>query len=146
MSFMQDQQLELCHGYAEQVTSEGERFRRIGKDLTRRELLAKMRVAHPATFVAKSVYKKYGDYSVGFKIAADHDFLLRVWDKVEVGFLPRTLVRMRVGGISTSQFVRSYRESMAASIINGHPPLKAYARYVYEIGKNGALSVLRRSP
>ena len=101
-----------------------------------------MRVAHPATFVARSVYAQYGEYSVGFKVAADHDFLLRVWDKVSVGFIPRTLVRMLVGGASTSQFVISYRESMAASIINGQHPLRAYFRYSYEIGKNAILNLL----
>lgn len=143
MSLMEEHQLDLCHGYAEQITADGKHFRNIGKDLTRRELLGKMRVAHPATFVAKSVYARYGDYSVGFKIAADHDFLLRIWDKVKVGFLPKTLVRMRVGGVSTSQFVRSYRESMAAAILNGHPPLQAYVRYSYEIGKNSLLALLR---
>lgn len=143
MSLMQEQRLDLCHGYAEQVTAAGQHFRRIGKDLTRRELLAKMRVAHPATFIARSVYAQYGDYSVGFKIAADHDFLLRIWDKVKVGFLPKTLVRMRVGGVSTSQFVRSYRESMAAAIINGHAPFRAYVRYNYEIGKNALLALVR---
>ena len=143
MSLMAERGLQLCHGYAEQVTQDGRPFRRIGKDVTRRQLLAKMRVAHPATFVAKSVYAKYGDYSVGFKVAADHDFLLRVWSQIAIGFLPRTLVKMRVGGVSTSQFVRSYRESMAAAILNGHPPMKAYARYNYEIAKNVVLDLLR---
>lgn len=142
MSLMKERQLDLCHGYTEQVTRDGTFFRRIGRNLTRKELLEKMRVAHPATFVARSVYAQYGEYSVGFKIAADHDFLLRVWDKVSVGFMPRNLVRMMIGGASTSQFVTSYRESMAASIINGQHPLRAYLRYSYEISKNAILSLL----
>lgn len=133
---MTTQGLELCHGYAQQVDTTGRSVRRIGKDLHKRELFAKMRVAHPATFVAKSVYRKFGTYSVGFRIAADHEFLLRVWDRVKIGFLPEVLVRMRIGGISTSQFVASYRESMAAAIINGQTPLRAYTRYNYEIVKN----------
>ena len=132
--------LELCHGYAEQFNERGT-VRRIGKDIGKQELFAKMRVAHPATFVAKSVYLKFGAYSIGFRIAADHEFLLRVWDKVKIGFLPEVLVRMRIGGISTSQFVASYRESMAAAIINGQAPLRAYARYNYEIVKNSLLKL-----
>lgn len=143
MAYMNEHNLDLCHGYAEQVTQEGELFKRIGKDLTKKELLAKMRAAHPATFVTKSVYTRYGDYSVGFKVAADHDFMLRVWDRINIGFIPQTLVRMQIGGISTSQFVRSYRESMAAAIINGQAPLSAYIRYSYEIAKNSVLRTFR---
>lgn len=143
MVHMQTGKLDLCHGYAEQIDPNGKVFKRIGKDLDRKELLNKMRAAHPATFVAKSVYRKFGAYSVGFKVAADHDFLLRVWDKVRVGFIPKTIVKMRIGGISTSQFVLSYRESMAAAIINGRSPLAAYIRYNYEIIKNALLYMLR---
>jgi len=138
---MIEQNLELCHGYAQQIDDTGRAVKRIGKDITKRELFAKMRVAHPATFVSKSVYHRFGAYSIGFRIAADHDFLLRVWDKVRIGFLPEVLVMMRIGGISTSQFVDSYRESMAAAIINGQSPLRAYTRYNYEIVKNTLLKL-----
>ena len=133
--------LELCHSYAQQIDDNGRPFRTIGKDIDRQELFAKMRVAHPATFVAKSVYRRFGAYSIGFRIAADHEFLLRIWGKVNTGFLPEVLVNMRIGGISTSQFVASYRESMAAAIINGQAPLRAYARYNYEIVKNSLLKL-----
>ena len=141
-SYMTLNNLDLCHGFAEQFNDRKLIVKKIGKDIDKKELLKKMRVAHPATFVRKDVYNKYGSYSVGFKIAADHDFLLRIWDKVAIGFLPKTLVRMRIGGVSTRQFVSSYRESMAATILNGQPPTIAYLRYITELIKNSIMSKL----
>lgn len=143
ISHMELNSLDLCHGYAEQFNENNIVVKKIGNHVNKKELLKKMRVAHPSTFVAKSVYNRYGSFSVGFKIAADHDFLLRVWEKVEIGFIPRTIVKMRIGGISTTQFVQSYRESMACAIINGQNPFNAYMRYNYEIIKNTALQLFK---
>jgi glycosyltransferase len=137
---MEANDLDLCHGYVDQFNDYNSKVKRIGKDVTKNELFRKMRVAHPSTFVKRKVYQQYGAFSVGFKVAADQEFLLRVWDEVKVGFIPEGIVNMREGGISTSQFVSSYRESMAASIINGYSPFKAYCVYNYEMMKNIVLA------
>ncbi|MCA9423236.1 MAG: hypothetical protein KC592_19610, partial [Nitrospira sp.] len=128
----------------EQFSESNEFTLRIGQNVSKQQLLKKMRVAHPATFVKHEVYRDFGMFSEGFRIAADHEFLLRIWDKVAIGFLPETLVRMKIGGISTNQFVASYRESMAAAILNGMPPTSAYVTYNYEILKNILLNISRK--
>ena len=143
VSNMTSNNLDLCHGYAEQFNDKNIVVKKIGKNVNKKELLKKMRVAHPATFVSRSVYDQFGSFSVGFKIAADHDFRVRVWDKIEIGFTPRTIVKMRIGGVSTSQFVQSYRESMACAIINGQHPFNAYMRYNYEIVKNAVFQFFK---
>lgn len=128
-------QLDVCHGYAEQINDQGITVRRVGKNISKKELLSKMRVSHPSTFVSNGVYIKYGTYSVGFKIAADHDFLLRVWNEVTVGFNPVVTTKMRLGGASNSQTSLSYRESLAAAIIHGKSPITSIGRYYIELFK-----------
>ncbi|SHI68228.1 glycosyltransferase family 2 protein [Cycloclasticus pugetii] len=65
--------------------------------------------AHPATFIKKAVYNEVGLYKVGYKIAADFDMFIRVLVKHKFKYtkLDKTLVRMRLGGASTSGF-KSY--------------------------------------
>lgn len=138
---MAEENLDLCHGYVEQTDDATNKKKRIGKDVDRNELFWKMRVAHPSTFVKRDVYREYGNFSIGFKVAADQEFLLRIWDKIKVGFIPEVIVTMRVGGISTSQFKRSYAESFAASLINGCPPWKAFYIYNFEMLKNSLMNV-----
>ncbi len=80
---------------------------------------------HPAFFVKKNVYDKFGLFDTSFKIAADYDFILRVLGKhkITTKYLPRTLYRMRVGGISNRNlytiFVKS-KEDYRALCNNGY--------------------------
>ena len=59
---------------------------------------------HPAVFVRKSAYHRIGLYKLGYQIASDFDFLTRLLliDEAKYQLLPKTLVRMRLGGVSTS--------------------------------------------
>jgi glycosyltransferase involved in cell wall biosynthesis len=133
---LESDQSDLCHGYITQLNSQGHPVKRVGKNLDKRELLSKMRVAHPSVFIRKNVYLKYGYFSQGFKVAGDHEFLLRIWDSVNISFLDEVCVIMRLGGISNSQVELSYRESMAAAIMHGAPPWKATCRYYVELMKS----------
>ena len=57
---------------------------------------------HPAFFVKRNVYEKYGTFDTSFAIAADYDFVLRVLGKnrISTAYLPEVLYKMRVGGVS----------------------------------------------
>ena len=60
--------------------------------------------AHPAAFIKRTAYKKVGLYKLGYKIAADFDIFVRLLlhDKCRYISLNQILVRMRIGGVSTS--------------------------------------------
>lgn len=133
---MQAEQADLCHGYIAQIDDKGAFVKRVGKALAKKELLSKMRVAHPSVFVRSNVYLEYGYFSPAFKVAGDHEFLLRIWDTIRISFIDKVCVNMRLGGISNSQVELSYRESMAAAIIHGAKPWQAGVRYYYELFKN----------
>lgn len=57
--------------------------------------------AHPTLFLKRAVYKKFGEFDISFKIAADYDFMLRILKGgIKVSYLPTVLYKMRVGGES----------------------------------------------
>ena len=60
--------------------------------------------AHPTLFLKKEVYKKHGLFDLDFKISADYDFILRVFNDFELrfGYLPKIITKMRLGGISNN--------------------------------------------
>lgn len=60
--------------------------------------------AHPALFVRRSVIERFGPFRTDYRIAGDFEFIARVFRHTELRHrhLPESLVRMRLGGISTS--------------------------------------------
>lgn len=59
---------------------------------------------HPGTFVKRSLYLQTGLYKTDFKIAADYEMFVR-WlmvNKAGYKWIDKVLVRMRMGGASTS--------------------------------------------
>jgi glycosyltransferase len=57
---------------------------------------------HPTFYMKRDLYEKHGLFDLNFKIAADYDSLLRyLWsNKVKMSYLPRVVMKMRVGGAS----------------------------------------------
>lgn len=78
---------------------------------------------HPAVFVRRSAYERVGLYKLGYKIAADFDFLVRLLliDGANYQVVNKCWVRMRTGGastagwqsnlVSTREMLRSLREN-----------------------------------
>jgi len=60
--------------------------------------------AHPTFFVRRWVYEKYGLFRTDLKIAADFDILARFLytHKISYSYMKEVLVKMRLGGVSTS--------------------------------------------
>ena len=58
--------------------------------------------AHPTLYLKKELYNLNGGFDLSYKIAADYDFILRIFKQNELKFfyLPTVIVKMRVGGAS----------------------------------------------
>ena len=69
--------------------------------------------AHPTLILKKEVYSKHGVFNKSFKIAADYDFMLRILkDKtLNFGYLPRVIIKMRVGGASNRSIKNIIKKS-----------------------------------
>lgn len=57
---------------------------------------------HPAIFFRRGIFEKFGRYDTSYRIASDYDFVLKVFSSQGLGvkYIPRVLVKMRLGGIS----------------------------------------------
>jgi glycosyltransferase involved in cell wall biosynthesis len=55
---------------------------------------------HPTLFVKKSVYEKAGVFNLNFKLAADYEFMLRIFKKFNFKskYINEVIVKMRLGG------------------------------------------------
>jgi len=67
---------------------------------------------HPALFLRRQVYERFGLFDTTYRIAADYDFMLRVLNGgIRVEYLPGVLVKMRVGGMSNRSLANILRKS-----------------------------------
>lgn len=59
---------------------------------------------HPTFFIKRECYQKFGDFRLDMRSAADYELMLRMIHKngVKLSYIQKTLVRMRVGGVSNS--------------------------------------------
>ena len=57
---------------------------------------------HPTVYVRRALYGQYGSYNTQYKIAADYDWMLRLFKKnsLSIAYLPEVLVHMCTGGAS----------------------------------------------
>ena len=62
---------------------------------------------HPTLFVKSSVYKEVGLFDLQYKLAADYEFMLRVFKQniFKSMYINRLIVRMRLGGATNRSFI-----------------------------------------
>jgi glycosyltransferase len=82
---------------------------------------------HPTFFVKKELYDKYGVFNLSLRSAADYELMLRFIHryKVKLAYIPEVIVKMRMGGVSTSSVsnrLKASREDRAAWEINNLKP------------------------
>ena len=82
---------------------------------------------HPALFVRRSCYERWGMFSLALRSAADYELMLRFIHRhgMSLAYLPETLVLMRAGGVSNASLkhrIRAHREDWKAWRMNGFRP------------------------
>ncbi|WP_047551045.1 glycosyltransferase family 2 protein [Psychroserpens sp. Hel_I_66] len=80
--------------------------------------------AHPTLFLRRQVYLEKGLFNLDYKIAADYDFVLRIFKSQNYRFhyLPKVITKMRVGGASNKSLksiINKTREDYKALKLNG---------------------------
>jgi len=68
---------------------------------------------HPTLYLRREVFGRWGMYDTEFRIAADYEAMLRwlVQGQIRLAYLPKVMVRMRVGGESNRSLERILRKS-----------------------------------
>ena len=82
---------------------------------------------HPAFFIKKACYEKYGLFNTSLRSAADYEIMLRMLykNKIKAAYLPEFIVKMRVGGQSNASInnrVKANNEDRMAWKLNDLKP------------------------
>lgn len=69
---------------------------------------------HPSFYMKRKCYRQFGCFSLDYRISADYDSLLRyiLKQRISIAYLPKVLVKMRVGGISNRSVSSMVKKSM----------------------------------
>lgn len=94
---------------------------------------------HPTFFVKREFYNQLGCFNTKFRIAADYELMLRFLykNKLSVGYVPQTLIKMRTGGASNSSLknrIQANKEDRNAWEINSITP-KWYTLFLKPLSK-----------
>lgn len=67
---------------------------------------------HPASFIKRSLFEKYGKYKVEFRIVADYEFFLRVIciHRVSTQYVPRFITMFNTDGVGSSELFREQHD------------------------------------
>lgn len=108
--------LEIYRGYPYtiiygmlRVVSEG---REVMVCLRNHEFLESDMIMHPACFITRMLYEKFGTYSLKYPYCADYEFMLRVKKEKEVQFVKnyQILTNFSLGGVSGN--IKAYRDTL----------------------------------
>jgi len=69
---------------------------------------------HPAFFVRKWVYEKYGTFNLNFPISADYELMLRFLEKYKIKtcYISQVMVKMRIGGQSNKSIINIIKANL----------------------------------
>lgn len=107
---LENSSVDACYGdivYVDRDNTDKQvRFWKAGQFQTKK-LRSGWIMPHPAVFVKKSVYDRWGWFNLEFRIAADYELMLRfLLNGVKVSYINKTLVCMREGGFSAVSWAR----------------------------------------
>ncbi|MEM9846997.1 MAG: glycosyltransferase family 2 protein [Bacteroidota bacterium] len=99
------------------------RFWKAGR-YDRYKMLFGWSVPHPTFFVKKSVFNRCGLFRENFGLSGDYEMMVRFFfkERISAAYIPKTLVRMRVGGAGNSGLqskLKGNREDFQAWKQNG---------------------------
>jgi len=128
-AIMAKEGLDALFGDAEFVSSArpNHPLRRYRSDRFRPERIAwGWMPAHPALFLKRSVFERFGQFRTDYRIAGDFELVARIFHGGTLSYrhVPDVLVRMRTGGISTGGWRNTIllnREVLRACRENGIP-------------------------
>lgn len=68
---------------------------------------------HPTLYLRRDVYRDLGGFDTSYRIAADYEFILRLFTRpgLRAVYIPRVMVKMRIGGTSNRSLAQMVRKS-----------------------------------
>ena len=74
---------------------------------------------HPTLYLRREIFDQIGSFNTEYKISADYDFMLRLFNSLtgKITYIPKTFVKMRVGGASNKSIINIIIKSYEDLII-----------------------------
>lgn len=68
---------------------------------------------HPTFFVRRSVYERYGNFDLNYRIASDVELMMRFLEihKIKSRYIPEVWVKMRIGGTTNKNFKNIWKQN-----------------------------------
>lgn len=102
---------------------------------------------HPATFVTKEAYKKFGCFNINYKLCMDKELLCRMYvEGAKFSYLDKELALMRAGGVSDTNAIKTIKEGIKLSNYYNKPKLYTYLLALKKIIKHKLSTVAKKTP
>ena len=111
VSVFQHSKAQVVHGNVYMIGEKGERWMRRPAPL--KDIWSYMVLLHPTVFVRKWVYDQYGGFNEKYKIAADYELVLRLYnEQIDFVYLDKVISNFRNGGLSSREYGTAYKECL----------------------------------
>ena len=111
----QDDSVDVCYGDLVYVSQDNTRMVRYWKSkmYATGHFAKGWCPAHPTFYVRRSAIDRLGGFDLSFKLAADADFMMRYLETAGLTskYIPRVMVRMRVGGVTNKNLINIIRQN-----------------------------------
>lgn len=102
---------------------------------------------HPTLYVRREVYEKYGGFDLSYHIAADFELMLRIMvtHNVRTAYLPKIMVKMRLGGASNKNFKSILKQNLEIRrALKSHNLSSSLASFIFHKGWTRFLQIIQR--
>lgn len=115
VNYFEQSQQELVYGRIVYVYPDGRKKLEVKKPLN--QIWYSMATPHPTIFIKRSIYEKLGYFDTEYKIAADYDYILKLYSKgVRFGYIDEVIAYFRYGGLSTFRQKEMWSEAEEISM------------------------------
>lgn len=69
---------------------------------------------HPTFFVRKSIYEKYGNFNLDYRLASDVELMMRFLEihEIKSNYIPEVFVKMRLGGVTNKSLKNIFIQNL----------------------------------
>jgi glycosyltransferase involved in cell wall biosynthesis len=116
------------YGQVEFVDAEGTPWRTFGVPWSeaRKTFSSHSTIPHQGVFQSRELFYRVGLFDDSFRIAGDYEWMLRAVKHVEPIFIPLVIAKFGTGGVSSENYLESWRETRRARKKNGLPDWTLY--------------------
>lgn len=145
-SYRKNHDVTVFHGNCKIINEHNEYIKKPLANF-KEEKFKSMPINHPGSFITKRGYDELGVYSMEFRIASDYELILRFISKGQLfSYVDKTLTVMRDGGVSSSDFVRSFNEARRVKHYYGCNRLLAGYYFLKSCSKSYIYKMLSQLP